>query len=164
MPVHTHAFDYLELNDAAELNEADFALLQMAHETTRNAYAPYSHFHVAAVARLQNGATIASTNQENASYPVGLCAERTLLGALSSIHPGQVVDTIAITYYNHQSENGGNHPASPCGLCRQSLLEYEQRLGHPIRLILAGPNGPVWVINKIKDLLPFGFGPGDLKG
>jgi len=164
MTIHTHAFDYLELNNASELNEADRALLQQAHDATNNAYAPYSHFHVAAVARLQNGVTIASTNQENASYPVGLCAERTLLGALSAMHPGQAVDTIAISYFNHNTDNGGSHPASPCGLCRQSLLEYEQRLGNPIRLILAGPNGPIWVINKVKDLLPFGFGPSDLKG
>ena len=164
MTIHTHAFDYVELNDPLELNETDRALLQQAHDATQNAYAPYSRFHVAAVARLQNGATIASTNQENASYPVGLCAERTLLGALSAMHPGQVVDTIAISYFNHNTENGGNHPASPCGLCRQSLLEYEQRLGAPIRLILAGPTGPIWIISKVKDLLPFGFGPADLKG
>lgn len=164
MAIHTHTFDYLELNDASELNEADRALIRQAHDATKNAYAPYSHFHVAAVARLHSGATIAATNQENASYPVGLCAERTLLGALSAMHPGEAVDTIAITYYNHQTNKGGNHPASPCGLCRQSLLEYEQRLGKPIRLILAGPNGPIWVINKVKDLLPFGFGPADLKG
>jgi cytidine deaminase len=164
MPIHTHSFDYLELHTESELNDADRVLLQQAHDATKNAYAPYSHFHVAAVARLHNGATIATTNQENASYPVGLCAERTLLGALSAMHPGEAVDTIAITYYNHQTDKGGHHPASPCGLCRQSLLEYEQRLGKPIRLILAGPNGPIWIINKVKDLLPFGFGPADLKG
>lgn len=163
MPVHTHAFDYEVFNTPEDLNDTDRALLQKAHDSTALAYAPYSKFHVAAVARMKNGAILAATNQENASYPVGLCAERTLLGALSAMHPGVAVDTIAISYYNHASD-GGNHPASPCGLCRQTLLEYEQRLGHPIRLILAGPAGPIWIIKKVKDLLPFGFGPADLLG
>jgi cytidine deaminase len=161
MPVHTHAFNYEVFDSPEGLSETDRFLLQKAHDATTLAYAPYSKFHVAAVARLQNGATIAATNQENASYPVGLCAERTLLGALSAMHPGEIVDTIAISYYNHAA-GGGNHPASPCGLCRQTLLEYEQRLKHPIRLILAGPEGPIWIIRQVKDLLPFGFGPADL--
>ncbi len=164
MAVHTHSFEYIELKNASELAEADQQLLKQAIEATQNAYAPYSHFHVAAVARLQTGETIASTNQENASYPVGLCAERTLIGAVTALYSGKQVDTIAITYYNHETENGGTHPASPCGLCRQTLLEYEQRLGHPIRLILAGPTGPIWIIHSVKDLLPFGFGPTDLTG
>lgn len=162
MSIHTLSFSYEVLNTPGELNDADRALLLQAHEATKRAYAPYSKFNVAAVARLKNGETIAATNQENASYPVGLCAERTLLGALSAMHPGEVIDTIAISYYNHAA-HGGNHPASPCGLCRQTLLEYEQRLRHPIRLILAGPTGPIWIIHKIKDLLPFGFGPADLE-
>jgi cytidine deaminase len=162
MAKHTHAFDFEELEHEVELNEADRQLLNQAKNTTHQAYAPYSRFHVAAVARLKNGETVAATNQENASYPVGICAERTLLGTISSIYPNEPIDTIAITYLNHATGNS-NQPASPCGLCRQSLLEYEQRLGHPIRLILAGEAGKVLIINQAKDLLPFGFGPDDLK-
>ncbi|MCU0387968.1 MAG: cytidine deaminase [Chitinophagaceae bacterium] len=163
MAKHTHQFEFEVLDHEVELNEQDRNLLQKAKETTVHAYAPYSRFHVAAVARLDNGETIGATNQENASYPVGICAERTLLGTLSSVYPNIPVDTIAITYTNHATGNS-NSPASPCGLCRQSLLEYEQRTGKPIRLILAGETGKVLIISSVKDLLPFGFGPDDLKG
>jgi cytidine deaminase len=162
MAVHTHSFAFELLDNKDQLTDTDKQLLLLASEATEFAYAPYSHFHVGAAARLQNGATVASTNQENASYPVGICAERTLLGTLSSIHPNVPVETIAITYINYATGNG-DQPASPCGLCRQSLFEYEQRMGHPIRVILAGPEGVVLIINSVKDLLPFGFGPDDLK-
>lgn len=162
MAIHNHSFAFEVLDNITQLTDDDMQLLLQAREATERAYAPYSQFHVAAAARLQNGATVASTNQENASYPVGICAERTLLGTLSSIHPGVPVDTIAITYVNHAT-GGGDQPASPCGLCRQTLFEYEQRMGHPIRLILAGPQGKIVIINSVKDLLPFGFGPDDLK-
>jgi cytidine deaminase len=162
MAKHTHQFEFEVLDHEGDLSDTDRYLLQKAKDITDRAYAPYSQFHVAAVARLLNGEFVGATNQENASYPVGICAERTLLGTLSSIHPGIPIDTIAITYVNHATGNS-NAPASPCGLCRQSLLEYEQRTGHPIRLILAGESGRVLIISSIKDLLPFGFGPDDLK-
>jgi cytidine deaminase len=162
MAIHHHSFDFEVFENITQLNDDDVHLLLQARDVTERAYAPYSRFHVGAAARLQYGATIASTNQENASYPVGICAERTLLGTLSSIYPGVPVDTIAITYVNHAT-GGGDQPASPCGLCRQTLFEYEQRMGQPIRLILAGPTGVVVVIKSVKDLLPFGFGPDDLK-
>ncbi len=162
MAKHTHEFEFEVLDHEVELNEADRELLNRAKNTTPQAYAPYSRFHVAAVARLKNGEMVSATNQENASYPVGICAERTLLGTVSSLFPNEPIDTIAITYVNHATGNS-NTPASPCGVCRQSLLEYEQRVGNPIRLILAGETGKVLVIKDVKDLLPFGFGPDDLK-
>ncbi len=158
-----HVFSYEWLEEANELNTVDQELLQKAREATKNAYAPYSNFRVAAVARLLNGETLAATNQENASYPVGICAERTLLSALSSVYPNQPVETIAISYFNG---NGGvaNKPATPCGICRQSLLEFEQRTGKPLRILMAGTSGPVMILSSAADLLPFGFGPDDLKG
>jgi len=161
MQKKTYAFEYEWLNDETELNEADRALLLEAKKATANAYAPYSHFHVAAAARLNNGKIVAATNQENASYPVGICAERTLMGTLSSLFPGEPIETMAVTYVNHNS-SVGDKPITPCGLCRQSLLEYEQRIKQPMRLILAGPAGPVMILKSAGELLPFGFGPDDL--
>lgn len=162
MPRKTYSFNYEWLNDETEMNADDRALLVEAKKATVNAYAPYSHFHVAAAARLNNGKIVAATNQENASYPVGICAERTLMGTLSSLFPNEPIDTMAVTYVNHNS-GIGDKPITPCGLCRQSLLEYEQRLGQPMKLILAGPTGPVMILKSAGALLPFGFGPDDLK-
>ena len=154
---------YEWLDSQAELNEADRSLLEAAKQATALAYAPYSRFYVAAVARLANGTVVAGTNQENASYPVGTCAERTLLGTLANLHPGQAIDTLAITYRHASATGEANHPASPCGMCRQALLEYEHRLGSPIRLLLSGQSGPVLLVHCAADLLPFGFGPADLQ-
>lgn len=161
MATHQHQFAYEVFDDAHDLPEADRFLLQKAREHTSNAYAPYSHFMVAAAARTMNGHFVKGTNQENASYPVGLCAERVLLSALSSLYPDDPVEAIAISYYNTDGDN--STPVSPCGLCRQSLVEYEHRLHHPIRLILAGQEGKVIVVHKAKDLLPFTFTADDLK-
>lgn len=163
MAQKNHVFSYEWLEEANQLSPADQQLLQTARDATQHAYAPYSNFKVAAVARLLTGETLSGTNQENASYPVGICAERTLLSALSSVYPNQPVETIAISYFNG---NGGaaNKPATPCGICRQSLLEFEQRTGQPLRIIMSGTTGPVMILSSAADLLPFGFGPDDLKG
>lgn len=148
--------------DAKKLPEADFRLLEKAREVTKQAYAPYSQFHVAAVAELENGEIMVGTNQENASYPVGICAERVLLSAISSLFPEQPVKTMAISYDNRVGES--KHPISPCGVCRQTLAEYEQRTNQPIRLILGGMQGEVWVIEKAGQLLPLSFTASDLAG
>ena len=154
-------FSFEVYNSSQELNEMDAALVQKARETTKNAYAPYSHFDVGAVARLVNGQTVSGTNQENASYPVGICAERVLLSAAASLFPNIAVDTIAISYNNNNGQS--NHPISPCGICRQSLSEYEERTKHPIRLILSGMEGKVFIIKSAGQLLPLSFGGDDLK-
>lgn len=143
-----------------ELNPADAELLRQAREVTAQAYAPYSHFHVGAVALLANGERVIGTNQENASYPVGICAERVLLSAAATLHPGVAVQTIAISYHNTLGES--KHPVSPCGICRQSLVEYEQRTQAPIRLILSGMEGQVQIIEKAGLLLPLGFTAADM--
>jgi cytidine deaminase len=161
MAKNVHQFEYEIFDSEAALPEADRYLLQKAREHTANAYAPYSHFRVAAVARTMGGHIVKGTNQENASYPVGICAERVLLSTLSSLYPDDPVETIAISYHNMEGDSGS--PVSPCGMCRQSLVEYEYRLHHPIRLVLAGQDGKVLVVKKAKDLLPFTFTPDDLK-
>lgn len=146
---------------ADELNAADASLLAKARELTKMAYAPYSKFMVSAVASLTNGELVTGTNQENASYPVGLCAERVLLSSAATLHPGVGIDTMAISYNNLNGES--NNPISPCGMCRQTLAEYEERTHQPIRLILSGMTGEVFIIQTAKQLLPLTFTSGDLK-
>lgn len=149
-----------EYASAGQLADTDASLLQEAIKATDIAYAPYSKFKVGAAALLANGEIIKGSNQENASYPVGLCAERVLLSAASSVYPGVPIITMAITY---KSESGkSNRPISPCGVCRQTLVEYETLLKQPIRLILGGMEGKVWIIPKASSLLPFGFSGEDL--
>lgn len=142
------------------LSAADAALVTHARQATRTAYAPYSHFSVGAAALLTNGEVLTGTNQENAAYPVGICAERVLLSAISALHPGMAVQTLAISYHNTMGES--NHPISPCGICRQSLVEYEQRTQQPIRLLLTGMEGEVYEIATARHLLPLGFSASDM--
>jgi cytidine deaminase len=154
-------FEFDEFNSIDELSIDDAELLRGAIDFTKNAYAPYSNFHVGAMARLANGQFVRGSNQENASYPVGLCAERTLLSAASSVFPNEAIETIAVSYNNLNGES--NRPISPCGLCRQTLLEYEGRFNKPIRLILGGKEGKVYVLDTVKRLLPFSFTAEDMK-
>jgi cytidine deaminase len=154
-------FAYEVYDDISQLNEPDAWLLNEARAVTEQAYAPYSNFHVGAVAILENGEVVAGTNQENASYPVGTCAERVLLGSAATIHPNIAIKSMAISYNSEGIKS--DHPISPCGMCRQALLEYETRLHKPIRLILGGMEGKVYVIEKASLLLPFAFTSKELK-
>src|SRR5690348_6895735 len=129
-------FNYTVYDNIEELPEDQQWLLSEAREITAQAYAPYSNFQVGAVARLANGEIVAGSNQENASFPVGLCAERVLLASISSLFPKVPIDTIAISYKSDNVKS--DHPISPCGICRQSLQEYETRVNHPVQLILGG--------------------------
>lgn len=153
-------FEYELYNSISELKEEDAWLLEEARSVTDNAYAPYSHFHVGAVAMMANGEIVAGTNQENASYPVGICAERVLLGTIATQHPHVEIKSIAISYSSDSVKS--DHPISPCGMCRQALLEYETRLQKPIRLILGGLEGKILIINKASLLLPFAFTSNEL--
>jgi cytidine deaminase len=161
MKPQQYNFSFEVYNSSKQLNEPDAALLQKAREVTKNAYAPYSNFNVGAVAQLVNGQIVNGTNQENASYPVGICAERVLLSAVASVFPNVAISTMAISYNNNNGQS--NHPISPCGICRQSLAEYEQRVKQPIRLILSGMEGEVYIIKTASHLLPLSFGGDDLK-
>lgn len=156
-----HRFAYDVYNTVDELDEQDAWLVKEARKVTALAYAPYSNFKVAAVAKLINGEIVTGTNQENAAYPVGICAERVLLGSAASLYPDVAIDTMAISYHNINGVS--NHPISPCGMCRQSLAEYEERVKQPIRLILSGLDGKVIVVEKANSLLPLSFGSIDLK-
>jgi len=154
-------FNYTVFESIDELPENQRSLLQEAREITAQAYAPYSNFQVGAIAKLANGEKVSGSNQENASFPVGLCAERVLLASVSSQFPKVPIETIAISY---KSENvKSDHPISPCGICRQSLQEYEQRVDHPIKLILGGMTGPVYIIDSASRLLPLAFTSEELR-
>ena len=148
-------FEYEVYNTIDELPEKDAWLLREARAVTEQAYAPYSNFHVGAVGIMENGEIVAGSNQENASYPVGICAERVLLGNAATLYPKINIDTIAISYNSEEVKS--DHPISPCGMCRQALLEYETRLKKPIRLIMGGMEGKVHVIRTGSLLLPFAF-------
>ena len=148
-------FSYEVYDSSDELKKEDAWLLNEAREVTQQAYAPYSNFHVGAVAKLTNGEIIAGSNQENASFPAGLCAEGVVLAVAASGFPGIAIDTMAISYL---SENHtGDHPIAPCGICRQSMQEFKNRTGRPIRLIMGGKEGEVIIIPDASYLLPFEF-------
>ncbi|MEJ0104967.1 MAG: cytidine deaminase [Bacteroidota bacterium] len=161
MPEQKFEFSYDVYNSIDELNSEDAWLLNEAKEVTQDAYAPYSNFRVGAVAKLSNGEIVAGTNQENASFPAGLCAERVLLASVSSIYPNTAIESIAISYQGNTGSS--NHPISPCGVCRQTLQEFEQRTNQPIRLILGGMEGKIFIINKSSFLLPLAFTSEELK-
>src|SRR4051812_40609552 len=148
-------FEFEVYDSIKDLNKDDAELLHKAIAATNQAYAPYSNFFVGAAAKLKNGTIITGSNQENASFPVGICAERVLLSSVSSQCPAEIIDTIAISYDNRNGKS--NKPVTPCGVCRQTLFEYEQRQQQGIRLILGGMEGEVYVIDKASMLMPLSF-------
>lgn len=144
-----------------ELSAEEQQLVEAAKKATTRSYAPYSHFHVGAAALLANGEIISGTNQENAAYPSGICAERTTLFYANSQHPQEAVKALAIaarTSEGHWTET----PISPCGACRQVMTETENRFGKPMKVLLCSAQ-EVFVIESTKDLLPVSFGSEDLK-
>src|SRR5215204_5043017 len=108
----TYQFTYEQYNSIDDLPAGDAELLRQAQQATKLAYAPYSHFHVGAVAKMANGAIVRGSNQENASFPVGLCAERVLTAAAISMHPNVPINTIAISYDSEDVKS--DHPVAPC--------------------------------------------------
>ena len=149
------SFDVTVYDAFNELNNADQTLMSAAVNARQRAYAPYSSFNVGASVLLDNGEIIEGNNQENASYPSGLCAERVAVFYAGAKYPGMHIKAIAITAasLNHEV----NEPAAPCGNCRQAISEYEFRQGEPIRILLMGETGSVIECNSLADLLPLGF-------
>lgn len=137
-----------------ELSGEEQQLLEAAKEATQGSYAPYSQFFVGAALRLQNDSIVIGNNQENASYPCGLCAERTALFAANSQYPNLMVSAIAIAARN--ADGFLKTPITPCGSCRQVMLEVEHRQNAPMKIYLYGENG-VYRINSSADLLPLQF-------
>lgn len=144
-----------------ELSEEQRKVVSIAKEQTNNSYSPYSRFRVGAAALLANGAVVRGSNQENAAYPSGLCAERTALFAAGAQYPDQPVTKLAIACYT-----GGHftkEPGSPCGACRQVMLETEHRYGDKMEVLLYGEDA-IYVFESAADLLPLTFVSENLKG
>jgi len=137
-----------------ELTEADRTLLQAAMDATKRSYAPYSKFSVGAAARLNNEVIVTGTNQENAAYPSGLCAERTTLFYANSQYPDQAVATLAVAARTERDFLDA--PIPPCGACRQVILETEKRFNQPMRILLYGKE-EVYEVKSIRYLLPLSF-------
>lgn len=145
----------IRIYEYEELTAADRELIDAACEATKRSYAPYSHFSVGAAARLKKGIIVTGTNQENAAYPSGLCAERTTLFYANSQYPDQAVETLAIAARNERDEFLED-PIPPCGACRQVMLETEKRFGNPMRVLLYGKKG-IYELKNIEALLPLSF-------
>lgn len=144
-----------------ELSPSDKELVDAARAATANSYAVYSHFNVGAAARLANGTIVCGTNQENAAYPSGLCAERTTLFWANSQFPTQAVEALAIAAHTGQGEL--DRPIPPCGACRQVILETEKRFNKAMRIILYGAKECYIIEDGIKSLLPLSFDAGFLE-
>ena len=156
----TYQFTYQEFLQPEDLGRELCELLKLAKKVTSNAYAPYSNFKVGAAILLSNGKMVQGVNIENASYPVGVCAERSALASAISQYPDTGIIAMAISYVS--SSGKSDQPAFPCGMCRQFISECEDRNQKAFPLILAGEIGPVVVVKTIKNLLPFYFGGKDL--
>jgi len=159
MKEFTHACHYT-LYHFDELSDADRALVLAAQDATRRSYAPYSHFHVGAAVRLDNGTVVTGSNQENAAFPSGLCAERTALFYAGAQYPDHAVEALAIAAAD--ADGLTSAPTPPCGACRQVMLETEARAGRPMRILLYGTQG-VYVFEGVGQLLPLTFDGNFLK-
>jgi cytidine deaminase len=142
-----------QLDHPAQLEGGDKALFEKAAEVMVHAYAPYSRFKVGAAVLLENGIIVQGSNQENMAYPSGLCAERVALFSASAIHPGVKVIAVAVAAdpINKQAM------VSPCGACRQVIMEYQQLFKQPIRIITGSINGIVTIIDDAATLMPLAF-------
>lgn len=138
-----------------ELSAADAELIEAARQATFCSYAPYSHFSVGAAVRLADGTLLSGSNQENAAYPSGLCAERTTLFYANSRYPDQAVCALAIAARGTDGEFLPQ-PIPPCGACRQVMLEVQHRHHQPLRILLYGTAG-VYEVSRVEDLLPLTF-------
>ncbi len=147
--------DYLEYDSMDELTAEDKSLMQQAHEAGKSAYAPYSNFSVGAAVLLENGVVVKGSNQENAAYPTGLCAERVAVFSAGSNYPGVAIKTIAITAKSSRIKV--ESPVTPCGDCRQAISEYEVLYNKPIRFLLMGETGKVLELKNVGSLLPLRF-------
>jgi len=154
MTTKTISISYKEYNSIEELSQEDQELCKACVEAAKGSYAPYSHFNVGAAVRLANGLIVKGSNQENAAYPSGLCAERTTMFWASANYPDQAMVSLAVC--------GGpdgtlcDEPATPCGACRQVMAQYQTKGGVPMSILLVGAKA-IWKFDKVDDILPFIF-------
>ncbi len=146
---------FIEYDSLAELAVNDQVLMEKAIEVRKAAYAPYSKFRVGAALLMEDGTIIVGSNQENAAFPSGLCAERTAIFYAGATHPGKKILKIAITASSDLKIT--NSPIPPCGACRQSILEYETKQEQPIEMFFMGAEGKVCYSPSLVNILPFHF-------
>ncbi len=161
---------YTEYKSITELNVTEQKLFEIAYDKMKDAYAPYSNFHVGSAVLLKNGVMVGGSNQENASYGLSMCAERTALFNAGSNYPNTAVEKLVVVTknYNKAEENDKNKKGrknnhencilAPCGACRQVILEYENRFENDISILLIDSKGKVYKFNTVKQILPFAFG------
>lgn len=154
-------FSYEVFENISQLSSEEAELLRKAEEILLKAYAPYSRFRVGAAIRLTDGSVVTGNNQENIAYPSGLCAERVALFHLMSQRPDAIIESIAIAANPLDFEL--SHIISPCGSCRQALLEYELRMERPIQVILGSSKGEIIKVPSVRSLLPLSFEEAKLK-
>lgn len=138
-----------------ELSVEERVLMQQAVEIRKKAYAPYSKFRVGAALLLDNGQVVLGSNQENAAYPSGLCAERVAIFYAGANYPESKIVKIAISATSDLNPN--TTPIPPCGSCRQSIAEYEFKQEAPIEMFFMGESGMIYKSDSLKNLLPFTF-------
>lgn len=151
-------YDVFERNEVK--SSIDRELMSKAEETTQDAYAPYSGFQVGVAVLLENGQIVTGSNQENAAYPSGLCAERVALFSAASHYPDKKILKISVAARNKKGEIT---PVTPCGSCRQVMLEYEYKQEHPIEIFLLGTEQKILRFNSAASLLPLGFNRSQIK-
>jgi cytidine deaminase len=153
--------DFTILKDSNDLDDESRLLLEKAKDSLQHAYAPYSNFHVATAILLSDGSIVTGTNQENAAYPSGMCAERVALFTAAAQYPGtEIKKIVVVARFGNQTTLA---PATSCGPCRQVMLEFEQRQRKPIEIIMQNQDRQ-WVKAKSAgSLLPFCFSPENLQ-
>lgn len=148
-------------SNTEELNSAERELILASEEAMKRAYAPYSGFQVGAAVLLENGVVVQGNNQENMAYPSGLCAERVAIYHAGATYPGVKVKAVAISAGSDVLEV--SHPVSPCGACRQAMLEYEMNQQQSIVILMKGRTSQVYRVTGVKQLLPLFFNEQGLK-
>lgn len=154
MEKKTLTLEYTSYDSIDELIPKDRELLENAIEALKGSYAPYSGFNVGAAVKMSNGIIVKGSNQENAAYPSGLCAERTAMFSAAARYPGETMRAIALT----ASQNGKLQPSPsyPCGACRQVMAQYQNRYGKPLKIII-GSAGRIEIFDSVEALMPFIF-------
>ena len=148
-------------DDTDSFSSLEKELINRAVKAQESAYAKYSNFRIGSAVLLANGKIISGSNQENAVFPLGLCAERVALFSAGSTYPDVPVVALALSAEKKLRED--EVPVFPCGSCRNVLIEQENKFGNKIKLFITGSNGKIYVVDTVEDILPFAFSPRTLE-
>ncbi len=150
-------FVFQQFERLDDLTLMQIQLLDEAYKALDTAYAPYSKYRVGAALLLENNNIVIGSNQENASYPAGICAERVALSTAATHYPNITVKAIAIVHRNEQKLENDTSMISPCGICRQSILEQQNKQQQIIQIIMSSPEHKGVIVDDVSFLLPFAF-------